>query len=72
MRSVSVPLGRARAVLRRATRGNGSCVRSRASDRDYLQNNLYVTSSGMFLPHYLERAVAIVGTDRLLFSADYP
>ena len=38
----------------------------------YLRHNLYVTASGMFLPHYLERAVAIVGADRLLFSTDYP
>lgn len=38
----------------------------------YLRNNLYLTASGMFLPHYLERAVGIVGTDRLLFSTDYP
>ena len=26
----------------------------------------------MFLPHYLERAAAVVGVDRLLFSTDYP
>lgn len=38
----------------------------------YLRRNLHVTASGMFLPHYLERAAAIVGTDRLLFSTDYP
>lgn len=38
----------------------------------YLRRNLYVTASGMFLPHYLDRAVAIVGTDRLLFSTDFP
>lgn len=38
----------------------------------YLRHNLYVTASGMFLPHYLERAAAIVGADRLLFSTDYP
>ncbi|MDN7439392.1 amidohydrolase family protein [Burkholderia cepacia] len=38
----------------------------------YLRRNLYVTSSGMFLPHFLERAVAIVGADRLLFSTDFP
>ncbi len=38
----------------------------------YLRNNLYVTASGMFLPHYLERAAAVVGTDRLLFSTDFP
>ena len=38
----------------------------------YLRRNLYVTASGMFLPDYLARAAAIVGTDRLLFSTDYP
>jgi predicted TIM-barrel fold metal-dependent hydrolase len=38
----------------------------------YLRRNLYVTASGMFLPHYLERALAIVGADRLLFSTDFP
>jgi predicted TIM-barrel fold metal-dependent hydrolase len=38
----------------------------------YLRRNLYVTASGMFLPHYLERAVAVVGPDRLLFSTDFP
>lgn len=38
----------------------------------YLRRNLYVTASGMFLPHYLERAKSIVGADRLLFSTDYP
>jgi predicted TIM-barrel fold metal-dependent hydrolase len=38
----------------------------------YLRNNLYVTASGMFLPHYLERAASVVGTDRLLFSSDFP
>jgi len=38
----------------------------------YMRRNLYVTASGMFLPQYLERAAAIVGTDRLLFSTDFP
>jgi uncharacterized protein len=38
----------------------------------YLRQNLYVTASGMFLPHYLKRALALVGSDRLLFSTDYP
>jgi hypothetical protein len=38
----------------------------------YLRNNLYITASGMFLPHYLERAAGVVGTDRLLFSTDFP
>lgn len=38
----------------------------------YLRHNLYVTASGMFLPQYLDRAVSIVGADRILFSTDYP
>jgi predicted TIM-barrel fold metal-dependent hydrolase len=38
----------------------------------YLRKNLYVTASGMFLPHYLARAAAVVGHDRLLFSTDFP
>jgi predicted TIM-barrel fold metal-dependent hydrolase len=38
----------------------------------YLRRNLYVTASGMFNPAYLARAAAPVGTDRLLFSTDYP
>lgn len=38
----------------------------------YLRRNLYLTASGMFLPQYLKRAAAIVGTDRLLFSTDFP
>ena len=38
----------------------------------YLRRNLYITASGMFLPHYLARAVAVVGEDRLLFSTDFP
>lgn len=38
----------------------------------YLRRNLYVTASGMFLPHYLQRAASIVGADRLLFSTDFP
>lgn len=33
--------------------------------------NFYVTASGMFLSHYLERAASLVGTDRLLFSTDF-
>jgi predicted TIM-barrel fold metal-dependent hydrolase len=38
----------------------------------YLRKNLYVTASGMFLPHYLKRAAEVVGVDRLLFSTDFP
>ena len=38
----------------------------------YLRRNLYVTASGMFTQTYLRRAVENVGTDRILFSTDYP
>ena len=38
----------------------------------YLRENLYVTASGMFSPTYLQRSLEIVGTDRILFSTDYP
>lgn len=33
----------------------------------YLRRNLYVTSSGMYYPHYLERAIALLGENRILF-----
>src|ERR1700722_13561344 len=39
---------------------------------DYMRQNLYVTASGMFTQSYLDRAVEIVGFDRILFSTDYP
>ena len=39
---------------------------------DYIRQNLYVTASGMFSHSYLQRSVEIIGTDRILFSADYP
>lgn len=38
----------------------------------YLRENLYVTASGMFLSHFLDRAIAIVGEERIIFSTDYP
>ncbi|HEX5658157.1 MAG TPA: amidohydrolase family protein, partial [Polyangiales bacterium] len=36
------------------------------------RQNVYLTASGLFLPHYLQRAVELVGVDRLLFSTDFP
>ena len=39
---------------------------------EYFQRNLYVTSSGMWNQTYLQRALEIVGTERILFSTDYP
>jgi predicted TIM-barrel fold metal-dependent hydrolase len=39
---------------------------------EYFQRNLYVTSSGMWNQIYLQRALEIVGQERILFSTDYP
>lgn len=39
---------------------------------DYVRENLYVTSSGMYSERCLKRAVDIIGIDRIVFSADYP
>lgn len=39
---------------------------------DYIRQNLYVTASGMFNETYLRRSIEIVGSDRILFSTDYP
>lgn len=38
----------------------------------YLRQNLHVTASGLFLTHYLELAQRHVGSNRLLFSTDFP
>lgn len=39
---------------------------------DYIRQNLYVTSSGMWNHSYLQRTLEIVGPERILFSTDYP
>lgn len=39
---------------------------------EYVQNNLYVTPSGMWSQSYLQRTLEIVGPERILFSTDYP
>ena len=39
---------------------------------EYFRRNLYVTSSGMWNQTYLQRALEIVGQERILFSTDYP
>jgi len=36
------------------------------------RRNLYVTPSGMWSQDYLQRALEIVGPERILFSTDYP
>jgi len=39
---------------------------------DYVRGNLYLTASGMFSETYLQRSIAAVGMDRVLFSTDFP
>lgn len=38
----------------------------------YFRENLYVTSSGMWSHDYLQRTLAVVGPERILFSTDFP
>lgn len=39
---------------------------------EYFKNNFYVTTSGHFNTEALKNAIDILGTDRILFSSDYP
>ena len=39
---------------------------------EYMRRNLYVTSSGMWNQSYMQRALEVVGPERILFSGDYP
>lgn len=39
---------------------------------EYFRQNLYVTPSGMWSQDYLQRALQIMGPERILFSVDYP
>jgi predicted TIM-barrel fold metal-dependent hydrolase len=39
---------------------------------DYFCKNLFVTPSGMWSRAYMQRALEVVGPERILFSADFP
>jgi predicted TIM-barrel fold metal-dependent hydrolase len=39
---------------------------------EYLTQNAYITPSGMWSQAQLDYCVATVGTDRIMFSVDYP
>ncbi|MDB0529640.1 amidohydrolase [Ralstonia solanacearum] len=39
---------------------------------EYLRDHLYLTASGMFNTAYLRQAIELVGSDRILFSTDFP
>lgn len=38
----------------------------------YMQNNVYITPSGMFNLPQLRNAMEMMGSDRIMYSADYP
>lgn len=39
---------------------------------NYFRNNFYLTGSGVYSTTYLQRAIDIVGIDRVMYSTDYP
>ncbi|MGI4827167.1 MAG: amidohydrolase family protein [Janthinobacterium lividum] len=39
---------------------------------EYFRKNLFVTPSGMWSQAYMQRALEVVGPERILFSADFP
>lgn len=45
---------------------------ARKSMRDYLRNNVHVTTSGQFHDPPLHLAMTELGVDRIMFSVDYP
>jgi 2,3-dihydroxybenzoate decarboxylase len=50
----------------------GKLVKAQKPLRHYLQNNFYVTTSGNFHTPTLNATMDELGSDRVLFSADYP
>lgn len=39
---------------------------------EYFRQNFYLTGSGIFVTPYLQRAIEVMGADRVMFSSDYP
>jgi predicted TIM-barrel fold metal-dependent hydrolase len=39
---------------------------------DYLRSNLHITTSGIFTLPPLSCALAVLGSERIMFSVDYP
>ncbi|MDB9822229.1 amidohydrolase family protein [Deltaproteobacteria bacterium] len=54
----------------RGTPQNGLLCKKKPSQ--YIKDNFYVTTSGMFWPPVLEFAHSVLGADRILFAVDYP
>lgn len=53
-------------------RRNGEVLPAKKPLGDYFRANFYLTTSGNFHDSTLLQAIAEVGADRILFSADYP
>jgi 2,3-dihydroxybenzoate decarboxylase len=47
-------------------------VKLKRAPSDYIKENIAVTISGMYSPEPLNCAIAALGGDRVMFSADYP
>ena len=47
-------------------------TRFRRPIKDYFAKNIWITTSGHFSTKTLEYCIAEIGTDRILFSIDYP
>ena len=39
---------------------------------EYVRRNAYITPGGIYSQRYLQWAVEVVGTERILFATDYP
>lgn len=52
--------------------GGGGRGRNEKSVTHYLRNNFWVTTSGWFETPGLLHTIAVVGTERVLYSVDYP
>lgn len=50
----------------------GSKQRLRRLPSEYLRSNFYVTTSGNFCPTAFRCTLDVMGTDRVMFSVDYP
>ncbi len=47
-------------------------VKLKKPPSQYIKDNIWVTNSGMYSPEPLDCALAALGRDRVMFSADYP
>jgi predicted TIM-barrel fold metal-dependent hydrolase len=58
--------------LMRRTLGEKSGIRMKKTVADYMHENVFITTSGVFQHAALMCAVSTLGIERILFSVDYP